>query len=98
MNKKDLIDAVADKTGSSKVDAAAAVDAVFEAISGALVAREKVADRRLRQLRGTAGGCADGPQPPDGRAGTGGRASRTEVQAGIGIEGFRPLVGRLRIH
>lgn len=43
MNKKDLIDAVADKTGSSKVDAAAAVDAVFEAISGALVAREKVA-------------------------------------------------------
>ena len=43
MNKKDLIDAVADKTGSSKVDAAAAVDAVFETISGALVARDKVA-------------------------------------------------------
>ena len=43
MNKKDLIDAVAAKTGSSKVDAAAAVDAVFETISGALVARDKVA-------------------------------------------------------
>lgn len=43
MNKRDLIDAVAAKTGSSKVDAAAAVDAVFGTISGALVAREKVA-------------------------------------------------------
>jgi DNA-binding protein HU-beta len=43
MNKKDLIDAVAESTGSSKVEAAAAVDAVFDTIAGALVAREKVA-------------------------------------------------------
>jgi DNA-binding protein HU-beta len=43
MNKKDLIDAVADSTGTSKVEAAAAVEAVFDTIAGALVAREKVA-------------------------------------------------------
>ncbi|MCB2223200.1 MAG: HU family DNA-binding protein [Actinobacteria bacterium] len=43
MNKKDLIDAVAEKTGATKVDAAAAVDAVFEAIEGAMIARDKVA-------------------------------------------------------
>jgi DNA-binding protein HU-beta len=43
MNKKDLIDAVADSTGTSKVEAAAAVEAVFGTIAGALVAREKVA-------------------------------------------------------
>jgi DNA-binding protein HU-beta len=43
MNKKDLTDAVAAKTGTSKVAAAAAVDAVFDSISEALVARDKVA-------------------------------------------------------
>jgi DNA-binding protein HU-beta len=43
MNKRDLIDAVAAKTNSSKVDAAAAVDAVFGTIAGALVSRDKVA-------------------------------------------------------
>ena len=43
MNKRDLIEAVAAETGSSKVDAAAAVDAVFKTISGRLAAREKVA-------------------------------------------------------
>jgi DNA-binding protein HU-beta len=42
MNKRDLVDAVADSTGSSKVDAQAAVDAVFDAISAALTRREKV--------------------------------------------------------
>jgi DNA-binding protein HU-beta len=43
MNKRELIDAVAEATGASKVDAAVAVDAVFGTISGALVRREKVA-------------------------------------------------------
>ena len=36
MNKNDLVSAVANKAGLSKVDAAQAVDGVFETISGAL--------------------------------------------------------------
>jgi DNA-binding protein HU-beta len=43
MNKKDLVDAVADSTGHSKVETAAVVDAVFAAITDALGKREKVA-------------------------------------------------------
>lgn len=36
MNKNDLIAAVADSTGLSKADAAKAVDAVFDSITGSL--------------------------------------------------------------
>ena len=36
MNKNDLVSAVANSAGLSKVDAAKAVDGVFDAISGAL--------------------------------------------------------------
>ena len=36
MNKNDLVSAVADSAGLSKVDAAKAVDGVFDNISGAL--------------------------------------------------------------
>ncbi len=36
MNKNELIEAVAKSTGSTKADAARSVDAVFDAISGAL--------------------------------------------------------------
>ena len=42
MNKIDLIAAVADKTDLSKAKAAEVVDAVFEAIEGALKAKEEV--------------------------------------------------------
>ncbi len=42
MNKSDLIDAVANATGSSKVDAQKSVDAALDAISGALASGEKV--------------------------------------------------------
>lgn len=41
-NKGDLVDAVAEKSGLSKKDAAAAVDAVVEAIVGALKNKDKV--------------------------------------------------------
>lgn len=43
MNKRDLIDEVAARTGGGKADAAAAVEAVFEAISDAMKKRDKVA-------------------------------------------------------
>lgn len=36
MNKNELIEAVAKETGSTKADAARAIDATFSAISGAL--------------------------------------------------------------
>ena len=36
MNKADLIDQVASETGSTKVDAAKALDAVVDAVTGAL--------------------------------------------------------------
>ena len=36
MNKADLIDMVASETGSTKVDAAKALDAVVDAVTGAL--------------------------------------------------------------
>ncbi len=42
MNKNDLVAAVAEDTGISKADAAAVVDGVFDAITGALVSGENV--------------------------------------------------------
>lgn len=42
MNKKQLIDVVANDAGLTKKDAAAAVDAVFEAITAALAEGDKV--------------------------------------------------------
>ena len=43
MNRTELAAAVAEKTGMTKVDAKKAVDATFEAIEEALVAKEQVA-------------------------------------------------------
>lgn len=42
MNKSDLVSAVCEKTGLTKKDATAAVDAIGEAIAGALANGEKV--------------------------------------------------------
>lgn len=42
MNKNELVSAVADKAGLSKSDAGDAVDAVFDAITGALQANDEV--------------------------------------------------------
>lgn len=42
MNKAELIDAVAENTGLAKVDAAKAVDAVFDCITSALKAGDTV--------------------------------------------------------
>jgi len=43
MNKADLVDAIATATGSTKADAAKAVDAFVGAVSTALAAGDKVA-------------------------------------------------------
>ncbi len=43
MNKTELVDAMAEKTGLSKKDVVAAVDAFQEVVTDALVKREKVA-------------------------------------------------------
>jgi len=43
MNKRDLVDAVAARTGGPKTDAAVAVDAVFSAITDAMKKRDKIA-------------------------------------------------------
>lgn len=43
MNKTELINAIAEKSNLSKVDAKKALDATLEAIGGALAADEKVA-------------------------------------------------------
>ena len=43
MNKSELIDAVSGQTGVAKTDAARAVDAVFDAIGGALKSGDSVA-------------------------------------------------------
>ncbi len=61
MNKNDLVAAVAQATGTSKADAAKAVDGVFDAIAGALKSGEgvqlvgfgsfSVANRAARQGR-----------------------------------------------
>lgn len=42
MNKNELVSAVADKAGLSKSDAGDAVDAVFDAITGALQSNDEV--------------------------------------------------------
>jgi DNA-binding protein HU-beta len=42
MNKSDLVDAVAVDTGLTKADAAKAVDAVFDAVTGALQKGDEV--------------------------------------------------------
>ncbi|MBR0503639.1 MAG: HU family DNA-binding protein [Paludibacteraceae bacterium] len=43
MNKQELINAVAEKAGLSKADSKKAIDAITEAISGALKSGDKVA-------------------------------------------------------
>ena len=43
MNKAELIDAVSTKTGLQKAEATRAVDAVFDAVTGALKAGDSVA-------------------------------------------------------
>lgn len=43
MNKSDLINAIAEKSGLTKADSKAALEAAVEAISAALAAGEKVA-------------------------------------------------------
>ena len=42
MNKNELVSAVADKAGLTKVDAARAVDAVFDAVTEALAKKDEV--------------------------------------------------------
>lgn len=42
MNKKDLITAIAEETGMTKKDVATVVDAVFDKITAAMVAGDKV--------------------------------------------------------
>lgn len=42
MNKSELVDAVAEQSGLTKADAAKAVDAVFDAVTGALKAGDEV--------------------------------------------------------
>lgn len=42
MNKGDLIDAIAKRTGSTKTDAASALESTLEAITGALAAGQRV--------------------------------------------------------
>ena len=42
MNKADLIDVVASETGSTKVDAAKALDAFVDAVTGALAKGDSV--------------------------------------------------------
>ncbi|GAA5124488.1 DNA-binding protein HU-beta [Alloalcanivorax gelatiniphagus] len=42
MNKRELVDAVAEATGQAKSEAEAAVDAVVQAVSGALAGGDKV--------------------------------------------------------
>lgn len=42
MNKGDLIDKIAKRTGSTKTDAASALDAVLDVVSGALASGERV--------------------------------------------------------
>jgi DNA-binding protein HU-beta len=61
VNKGDLVDLVAERTGFTKKDSSKAIDAVFEAIRGALAKGEKVSlvgfgsfevrNRRARQGR-----------------------------------------------
>lgn len=47
MNKSDLVDALADRTGMTKADAARAVDALFSPDDG-IIARALKSDRRVQ--------------------------------------------------
>ena len=71
MNKSDLVDGLASKTGMTKADAARAIDALFSSdggiIAGALKARTPHSDYRFRHLRVQAPQGTYGPQPPHGR-------------------------------
>jgi len=42
MNKGDLVDSIAKQTGSTKTDAASALDAVLDAVTGALMTGDRV--------------------------------------------------------
>jgi DNA-binding protein HU-beta len=66
MNKRDLVDAVAEATGKSKVDTSAAVDAVFDAITRAMAAREKVAIAHFGSFEAQYKGERDARNPQTG--------------------------------
>ncbi len=66
MTKHEFVDAVADKAGLSKKDAGAAVDAMLDVITGALMAGDTVAFTGLREVPRHEARCAPGREPPDG--------------------------------
>ncbi len=96
MNKNDLIDAVAERTGLAKSDATRAVDAVFATITEALQKGDTVALVGLRHVRGRSTRRAHRPQSAHRRDDRDSREPRTGLQGWQGPEGCRKLAGSQR--
>ena len=94
MTKQEFVDAVAGKTGLSKRDAGAAVDAFLDTVEDALKAGDTVTFTGFRQVPHDPSGGAHGRQPaqPE-REGPDQGGDRAEVLGRLGAEEGRQLTG-----
>ena len=91
MNKSELAERLAVRTGMSKAAAKDAVDGVFETIGEAPGEWRRGTDPRLRHVRHPEPAGAHRAQPRHGRAGRDRGLDRTGLQGGQDAEGCREL-------
>jgi DNA-binding protein HU-beta len=65
MKKSELVDALAEKTGLSKIDAKKAFDAVTDIVLGAVAQKQDVELGSLGKIKVVSQACWHGPQPVD---------------------------------
>ena len=86
MNKNDLVTAVATDAGLSKVDAAKAVDGVFDAISGALAAGDEVRLVGFGTFSVSARAASKGRNPRNGESIDIAASKQPKFKAGKGLK------------
>ena len=95
MTKQEFVDAVAGKTGMSKRDAGAAVDAFLSTVEDALKAGDTVTFTGFGKFHTTYPGGPRGRQPAESeREGSDQGGDRAEVLGRLGVEEGRQLDGR----
>ena len=93
MNKNDVIDAVAERTGLAKSDAARAVEAVISTVTEALQKGDAVALSGFGNFVAKSRAARTGRNPRTGEADCHSREPRPVVQGWQGPEGCRKLIG-----
>ena len=89
MNKSELIAAAADGSGLSKAQVSSALDAILEAVQGAVAAGEKVSITNFGTFERRERAARQGRNPADRQAGQRPRLEGAGVQAGQALQGPR---------